>query len=193
MRSLAGSAVVLVLGFFAFVDDRRPPILGWVSLGVHEFGHLLFSWAPELVMVLMGNGTETLLPLVAAVLFVVYKRDWVACGICLAWCATTLQDASVYIADAPYQRLTLLKENTIHDWAYILGAQHLYALDKAHAIATGVRIAGIVALAGGLAACAAPYLLVPDERGEDDVEADESPALVGGRLAVAGDRPHGDR
>jgi hypothetical protein len=117
----------------------------------------------------------------------------VACGICLAWCATTLQDASVYIADAPHQRLQLLKENTIHDWAYILGAEQFYALDKAHAIATDVRVAGVVVLAAGLAACAAPYLLVPDERGEDDVEADESPALVGGRLAVASDRPHRDR
>ena len=167
MRAPAAAAVVLLLGWFSFVEDRRPPILGWVSLGVHELGHLLFSWAPELVMVLMGNGTETLLPLLAAVLFVVYRRDWVACGLCLAWCATTLQDAAVYIADAPDQRLPLLKDNTIHDWAYVLGAEQFYALDKAHAIATGVRAAGVVVLVAALAACALPALLAHSNQTSD--------------------------
>ena len=99
---------MLVLGWFAFVRGVRVPIVGMVDLGVHELGHMLFAWAPELVMVCMGNGTQSLLPLIVAVCFAVFRRDWPACGLCLAWCGTTLQDASVYIADAPYQRLVLL-------------------------------------------------------------------------------------
>ncbi len=156
--SLATAAGVLVLGWFGFVRGQRVPILGMVDLGVHELGHLLFSWAPELIMVLMGNGTQSLLPLAIAVSFVVFRRDWAAAGLCLAWCGTTLQDASVYIADAPYQRLTLLKENSIHDWAYVLGAEQFYALDKAALIATCVKAAGLVLLVVGFGMCVVPAL-----------------------------------
>jgi hypothetical protein len=147
---------VLVLGWFAFVKGERVPILGMVDLGVHEFGHLLFSWAPRLVMVLMGNGTQSLLPLVVAVCFGWFRRDWPAAGLCLAWCGTTLQDASVYIADAPYQRLQLLKENSIHDWAYVLGAEQFYATDKAALIAACVKDVGLACLVVGLGVCLGP-------------------------------------
>jgi hypothetical protein len=157
--SLATGSLVLVLGWFAFVRGVRVPILGMVDLGVHEFGHLLFAWAPELVMVLMGNGTQTLLPLIVAICFAWFRRDWPAAGLCLAWCGTTLQDASVYIADAPYQRLTLLKENSIHDWAYVLGAEQFYALDKAALIATCVKDVGLTFLVVGLGVCVAPAYL----------------------------------
>jgi hypothetical protein len=156
--SLAASAGVLVLGWFAFVKGVRVPILGMVDLGVHEFGHLLFSWAPQLFMVLMGNGTQSLMPLVIAVCFAYFRRDWAAAGLCLAWCGTTLQDASVYIADAPYQRLPLLKENSIHDWAYVLGAEQFYATDKAALIATCVKDVGLASLIVGFGVCLVPAL-----------------------------------
>ena len=157
--SLATAAGVLVLGWFAFVRGVRVPIVGMVDLGVHELGHMLFGWAPELVMVLMGNGTQTLLPLTVAVCFAVFRRDWPACGLCLAWCGTTLQDASVYIRDAPYQRLVLLKENSIHDWAYVLGPEQFNALDKAGIVATCVKGVGLVVLLVGLGICLAPAVL----------------------------------
>ena len=164
--SLATAGVALVLGWFAFVNGVRVPILGMVDLGVHEFGHLLFSWAPQLIMVLMGNGTQSLLPLIVAVCFGYFRHDWPACGLCLAWCGTTLQDASVYIADAPYQHLTLLKENSIHDWAYVLGAEQFYALDKAAAIATCVRDTGLAFLVVGICVCIVPAALRQRARGE---------------------------
>jgi len=158
VASLATGCLVLVLGWFAFVRGVRVPILGMVDLGVHEFGHLLFSWAPELIMVLMGNGTQTLLPLIVAACFVWFRRDWPAAGLCLAWCGTTLQDASVYIADAPYQALPLLKENSIHDWAYVLGAEQFYALDKAALIATCVKDVGLAFLVIGFGLCLVPAI-----------------------------------
>ncbi|HEV7133414.1 MAG TPA: hypothetical protein VGN27_06780 [Gaiellaceae bacterium] len=163
--SLATAALALVLGWFAFVRGVRVPILGMVDLGVHEFGHLLFSWAPRLLMVLMGNGTQSLLPLAVAVCFGAFRRDWPACGLCLAWCGTTLQDASVYIADAPFQRLPLLKEGSIHDWAYVLGAEQFYALDKAALIATIVKAVGLVVLVVGLCVCLVPAVLRQRARG----------------------------
>lgn len=163
--SLATAALALVLGWFAFVRGERVPILGMVDLGVHELGHLLFAWAPRLVMVLMGNGTQSLLPLAVAVCFGYFRRDWPACGLCLAWCGTTLQDASVYIADAPFQRLQLLKEGSIHDWAYVLGAEQFYALDQAVRIAAIVKGVGLVALVAGVCICLVPAALRQRARG----------------------------
>jgi hypothetical protein len=170
--SLATAGGVLVLGWFAFVRGVRVPILGMVDLGVHELGHMLFFWAPRLVTVCMGNGMQSLMPLTIAVCFGVFRRDWPACGLCLAWCGTTLQDASVYIADAPYQALPLLKENSIHDWGYILGAEQFYATDKADEIASAVRGTGLVLLLAGLLVCLLPALF---RRFASDVETEPAP------------------
>ena len=171
--SLATAALALVLGWFAFVRGVRVPILGMVDLGVHEFGHLLFGWAPRLLMVLMGNGTQSLLPLVVAMCFTYFRRDWPAAGLCLAWCGTTLQDASVYIADAPFQRLPLLKEGSIHDWAYVLGAEQFYALDQAGRIAAIVKGAGLVVLVAGIGFCLVPAVL--RQRGSGSLQASSFP------------------
>jgi hypothetical protein len=174
--SLATAAGVLMLGWFAFVKGVRVPILGMVDLGVHELGHMLFFWAPRLVMVCMGNGTQSLMPLTIAVCFGVFRRDWPACGLCLAWCGTTLQDASVYIADAPYQALPLLKENSIHDWAYVLGAEQFYALDKAGLIASCVKGVGLAFLVAGFGVCLVPALLKSYARGgEPELEPSSLP------------------
>jgi hypothetical protein len=170
-KSLACAAGVLVLGWFAFVMGHRVPILGMVDLGIHEFGHLIFSWAPMLLGVLAGNGTQSAMPLIVASYFAFGRRDWAAAGLCLAWCGTTLQDASVYIADAPYQALPLLKESSIHDWAYVLGAEQFYCLNKAAGIASWVKNVGLLFLLGGLGLCLLPPLL----RRYASVEADESP------------------
>ena len=169
-----GCAVgALVLGYFAFVQGRRVPLLGMVDLGIHELGHLLFSWAPMLVMVLAGNGTQTAAPLLIAVAFGVFRRDWPAVGLCLAWCGTTLQDASVYIADAPYQALPLFKENTIHDWAYILGAEQFYCLNLAGGIARGVKDVGLLVLLVGLGFCVLPALMRRFASVESDLDPGE--------------------
>lgn len=156
MKAIASSLLVAVLGWFAFVQDERPPILGQVSFGVHELGHLLFAWAPQPVTAAIGNGTETLLPLAVGAAFVGFQRDWAAGGICLAWAATTLQDAAVYIADAPYQALPLYPEGAVHDWFYVLG--YAGALHNADEIATAVRGVGVVFLLGALAACLVPLV-----------------------------------
>jgi hypothetical protein len=171
--SLATAGGVLLLGWFAFVKGVRVPILSMVDLGVHELGHMLFGWAPRLVMVCMGNGTQSLMPLIIAVCFGFFRRDWPACGLCLAWCGTTLQDASVYIADAPYQALPLLREGSIHDWAYVLGAEQFYALDKAGLIATCVKDVGFAFLVAGLGICLVPATRAWQARGSTAVAVDE--------------------
>ena len=58
--------------------------------------------------------------------------------------ATNFQDASVYIADAPYQRLELIGGE--HDWAFVLGHEGLDRLHQAAQIASTVRGIGVLIL-----------------------------------------------
>jgi hypothetical protein len=157
--SLVTFAMSLLLGWFAFVQDRRVPLLSLVDLGVHELGHLLFMAAPDLVTAIMGNGTQTLMPLLAGTYFAVARRDWPGLGVCLAWAGTTMQDASVYIADAPYQALPLLfGDGTIHDWAYVFGPEQLDRPEDAVSFAQLVHGLGVATLAAGAAVCVLPAL-----------------------------------
>lgn len=162
--SLATAAGVLVLGWYAFFEERRVPLLGMADLGVHELGHLLFMLGPDLLAAAMGNGLQTLLPLLVGLAFAIGRRDWPATGFCLAWAGTTLQDASVYIADAPYQAMPLLFAGTTHDWAYILGPLQLDALGSAAVIAARVHDLGLVVLVAGFGTCLLPAILRQLER-----------------------------
>ena len=73
-----------------------------------------------------------------------YRRDSLAMVACLAWGATNFQDASVYIADAPYQRLELIGGE--HDWAFVLGHEGLDRMHQAAQIASTVRGIGVLIL-----------------------------------------------
>jgi hypothetical protein len=114
----------------------------------------------------MGNGFETALPLVAAAMFLIRKRNWVACGMCLAWCANTLTDASLYIYDAPRGLMPLIGIGPVSDggtqqlgdWARILGPEHFDKLFLADPISRDVQHAAVLVwvlslavLAGGMA------------------------------------------
>jgi hypothetical protein len=99
---------------------------------------------------MMGSVTQVAVPVGLAAYFLILRRDQLAGGLCLAWAATSAQDVSVYIADAPTQALSLLAEG-IHDWAFVLGRWH--AVDRAGAIAAGVRGLGMALLFAGFAIC----------------------------------------
>ncbi len=139
-----GLAAVLVAlaGWFAFVRSTRVPLLGMVDLAVHEAGHVFFMWAPRDLMLVMGNGFQALVPLVFAFAFVVRHRDLAGGAAALAWCATSLHDASVYIADAPYRRLPLLGPETSHDWWQLLGSHGW--LDAADELSKAVWFVGVL-------------------------------------------------
>ncbi|HEX5616661.1 MAG TPA: hypothetical protein VFZ83_16030 [Acidimicrobiia bacterium] len=143
-----------VLGWYAFVRSTRVPLLGWVDLGFHELGHLIMYVVPisQLLTAAMGSAFQVAVPLGLATYFAWWRRDALAGAVCLAWAATSMQDASVYIADAPYEALQLIGGE--HDWAFVLGAEGLDRLDDAAAIARTVRGFGVVALvvAAGLIA-----------------------------------------
>jgi hypothetical protein len=150
LGNAAGVAGCLVLGWFAFVRGTRVPLLGLVDLGFHELGHLLTYPFPDVITAMMGSVTQVAVPLGVALYFLYFRKDRLAGGLCLAWAATSAQDASVYIADAPAQSLPLLGDG-IHDWAFVLGRWHV--IDRAAAIASGVKAFGLAMLFAGFAIC----------------------------------------
>jgi hypothetical protein len=135
-----------IAGWFAFLHNTRVPLLWYVDLGFHELGHLVMYVFPinEVLTAAMGSIMQCAVPLGLAAYFWFGRRDRVAACVCAAWAATNLQDASVYIADAPTQRLELIGGE--HDWAFVLGPDHLNRLQDAHTIAAVVRGAGLVLL-----------------------------------------------
>ena len=150
-RYVAGIALCLFLAFFPFVRGTRVPLLGLVDLGFHELGHLVTSMLPAVITAAMGSITQVAVPLGIAVYFWFARRDRLAAGVCLTWAGTAARDAAVYIADAPYQRLTLIGGE--HDWAFVLGPSHLNVLDKAGLIAAAVTGFAVVLVIAGTAAC----------------------------------------
>lgn len=117
-HNLIASAVCVAMLTYAFALGRRVPLLGYADLGFHELGHLLASPFGRTFAVVMGSGTQVLIPLGLAVYFWLRSRDRLATGLMAVWAATSMQDASVYIADAPFQRLPLIGGH--HDWAYLM-------------------------------------------------------------------------
>ena len=143
-----------VLGWYAFARSTRVPLLGWVDLGFHELGHLIMYIFPisQVLTAAMGSILQVAVPIGLAVYFAWWRRDTLAGAVCLAWGGTSLQDASVYVADAPYQALELIGGE--HDWAYVLGPEGFDRLDQAAAIARTVRATGLVLLVVALGAVA---------------------------------------
>jgi hypothetical protein len=183
-----GALVCLVLGWFAFVRGVRVPFLGLVDLGFHELGHLLTHWAPHVVTAMMGSIFQVAVPLGIAGYFLWRARDVAAGAMCLAWAGSSAQDVSVYVADAPYQRLQLIGGE--HDWAFVLG--HYHALNHAAAIAAVVKGFGAVLLVTGLALCCA-WPFTGRQRGpEGPLARLEAAPLSGSRRAPSpADEPPG--
>ncbi len=144
--------LLVVLVWFPFVRGSRVPVLGWLDLAVHEFGHVAFMWLPRVGMLVMGSGSQVMLPLALAAGLWWRSQDPLGAGIALAWAGSSAQDASVYIADAPVQRLQLI--GGVHDWGTLLGPAHLDALWAADDLARLVWLVGLLLAVAGCAVVA---------------------------------------
>lgn len=140
-----------VIGYFPYVQQRRVPLLGGVDLGFHELGHMLTYVFPDVVTALMGSVFQVAIPIGLSVYFGLRRRDLLAAGLCLAWAGASAADVAVYIADAPYQRLSLIGGS--HDWAYLLGPAAFGNLDGAAGLAKAVEVVGAALIVAGTALC----------------------------------------
>lgn len=95
-----------------------PPFVLWVidtiNLFIHEAGHLFFRILGQTMHILGGSLTQCLIPLALAI--VTWREKPQQVGVPLFWFGENLVNVSVYIADAPYKNLKLIKDGLIHDW-----------------------------------------------------------------------------
>jgi hypothetical protein len=155
-RAVAAAAACALLAVIAFGRGERVPLLGWIDLAVHEFGHVATVLLPDLANAMAGSIAQVALPLAVAGHFA-RRREPLSAMLCLAWAGASARDASVYVADAPHERLELIGGH--HDWAFALGPEGLDVLERSGAIATVVSGAGLVMVLAAVAGClATPFL-----------------------------------
>ena len=120
-------------------DPYYSTIFGGITFGIHELGHVLFSWAGEFLAIAGGSICQVAAPVAAGVVLL-KQRDWFGACVALAWLAFSLFNLATYVGDARAQELPLLglSDDPEHDWAYLLGALHLLEAD--HALAFLVRV-----------------------------------------------------
>lgn len=92
------------------------------------------------------------------------ERDTLGTSLTLGWAATSMQDASVYIADAPYERLPLIGGH--HDWAWVLGPRGIDQLGWAAPLARAAWVTGLLTLLAAFLLCALGPVITT--RREDD-------------------------
>jgi hypothetical protein len=101
------------------------------------------AWAPPLLCSFAGSFFQVAVPLALAGYFW-WRKDSFAVIVCGAWAAESLNNVSVYIADAQVMVLPLFNDDgsgSGHDWHNILG--QLGWLNATDAIANAVRAASV--------------------------------------------------
>ena len=65
---IVAAAIASALAWFTYAREGWVPILSYFDLGVHEFGHLLTIWAPDLVVWPAGSFLQVAAPLAGVLL-----------------------------------------------------------------------------------------------------------------------------
>ncbi|MBF0478938.1 MAG: hypothetical protein HQL26_05610 [Candidatus Omnitrophica bacterium] len=107
-------------------------ILHPLNLGIHEFGHLIFSFAGQFINILGGPLIEVAAPFAGMWNFYVQK-DYFSLMLCLGWLSTALFSCARYVGDARSMELPLVSPfgTACHDWNYLLGEMHILPWDHA--------------------------------------------------------------
>jgi hypothetical protein len=113
--------------------EQGTNIFSGIVFGAHEFGHLFFAFFGEWMTIAGGTVMQLLVPIGAAAV-VMRTRDWFGLAVCALFLASSLGDASWYIADARAQQLDLVSfspDGGGHDWHYLLAKAGLLKQDLA--------------------------------------------------------------
>jgi hypothetical protein len=145
--------VTCLLAWLTYSREGWVPLLSNVDLGVHELGHMIAFWTPELLLQAAGSFLQVAVPLCFGVYFWL-RHDRLAVVLMLAWAAESLNNVSVYVYDATRMVLPLLGDDGSgagHDWHNILS--RLGLLEHTDGIAYTVRsLSGLLFVAAlGLA------------------------------------------
>jgi hypothetical protein len=178
--TLAACAVLAWLG----LRGQRVPLLSSADLGFHELGHLVSYFLaavippwPEAWTAAAGSAFQVGVPLGVGLYFLINRRDPRGAAICFTWAATAAHDVARYIADAPFEALPLIGGE--HDWAAILGPDHLDRLDDAASWAATVQNLGWALFVAGVTTVVVRYLgTSKHEDDHDDVRRSVPPRPV---------------
>ncbi|MCI0490423.1 MAG: hypothetical protein L0229_27835 [Blastocatellia bacterium] len=132
-----------VLLYFAYtgarhtIDPYYGSIFSGITFGIHELGHVLFSFLGEFAMVAGGSFCQLAAPIAAGIILL-RQRDYFGTAVTGAWLSLSLYNLAVYIGDARAQQLPLLglTDDPMHDWHYLLSKMGLLALDTKIAFLT---------------------------------------------------------
>jgi len=134
------------------LDRNHLTIFGPINLGIHEMGHVVFSFLGTTMMVLGGTILQCVAPLAAAVVLI-KADDCFGVPFCLTWLGTNLCYVAVYMADARARELPLVSiggGDAYHDWEYLFSTFGL--LDADTTVAGLVTILAVLVLWGAVAA-----------------------------------------
>ncbi|MEP6574614.1 MAG: hypothetical protein ABJD11_18075 [Gemmatimonadota bacterium] len=137
-------------GWRVFADEEYSGLFGGITFGVHEFGHMVFGFFGEFVMVAGGSIAQVLVPVLAGVLML-RAPDYFGLAAAGAWLSSSLVNLGAYVGDARALELPLLGmgPDPQHDWAFLLGHLHLLQYDTR--FASALRLAAAVILMLSLA------------------------------------------
>jgi hypothetical protein len=146
---------VPLLLFLAYVgvrlvlDPYRGTIFSGITFGIHELGHVIFSFLGMFIGLAGGSLAHLLAP-AAAGLLLLRQRDYFGVAVTGAWLSFSLYDLAIYVGDARARQLPLLglTSDPLHDWHYLLSTMGLLKFDAGLAFAT--RAAGFLILIGSL-------------------------------------------
>jgi hypothetical protein len=147
---LVAAAIALLLAFLTYTREGWVPLLSYFDLGVHEFGHLLTMWAPEMIVWPAGSVMQVALPLACAAYFL-HRGDRFAVVLTVAWAAESLNNVSVYAADAQAMVLPLFGDDGSgagHDWHNILG--RLGWLESTETVARVLQLGSVMLFVAAL-------------------------------------------
>jgi hypothetical protein len=135
-----------------FSDPESSTMFSGITLAFHEMGHLLFSFCGHFICVLMGSGTQVLIPIIVIVLFYKQQGDYFGMSVGGFWLSFSLFELARYVADARSMELPLVNiggGDAEHDWYYLLGTLHMLPFD--HALAFLIRVVALVTGAASFA------------------------------------------
>ncbi len=148
----------LLLLYLVYADIRflRDPMsrtmFSGMTLGIHELGHVIFSFAGHFIGSLMGSGTQVLVPVIVILVFL-RQPDYFGVAVGGFWLSFSLFELANYVGDARAMQLPLvgLTDDPEHDWHYLLSTLGLLPLDTTFAFLIRVTAALIGAASLGLA------------------------------------------
>lgn len=139
--------LLIPLGVRAFGSEYgEVPLVSWIDLAVHEFGHALFMpfgipVLGETMVILGGSLFQIVFPLIFLWYFAYgpkQHRDAHAATICLWWASMNVLSVAIYVGDARARELMLIsgstgQEDDGHDWYNLLSQWGTLSRDTIYA------------------------------------------------------------